>query len=236
MDQAIDEIMSKIDLHSDSAVLQYGSACFEKNNLMSESILQCMRKRNSFGTGKVINDLISVIQAYAAEEQKKGLLGWGRKKKKTLGQIKSELGAVVSSVDVLTGKLYDCMNQLGQDTVLLNRMYEENEANRKELEAHILAGKKKLEMEQNHIFEKKIHDMELAHTISEQMAAQIQMIRENDLQMIEKINAVIKNTIPAWKNGISAAIGTEDVRMGNQTLISELDSVLKQNGERSERK
>ena len=62
------------------------------------------------------------------------------------------------------------------------------------------------------------------------------MIGTNRLQMIEKINAVIKNTIPAWKNGISAAIGTEDVRMGNQTLISELDSVLKQNGERSEHK
>jgi hypothetical protein len=43
---------------------------------------------------------------------------------------------------------------------------------------------------ENHIFEKKIHDMELAHTISIQMEAQIRMIRENDLTMIEKINDI----------------------------------------------
>ena len=77
MDKALEEIISKIDLQNDSAVLQYGSACFEKNNAMSDSILQCMRRKDSSGTGKVINELISVIQEYSAEEQKKGFLGLG---------------------------------------------------------------------------------------------------------------------------------------------------------------
>ena len=234
MDKALEEIIGKIDLQNDSAVLQYGSACFEKNNAMSDSILQCMRRKDSSGTGKVINELISVIQEYSAEEQKRGFLGLGKKKKKTFSQMKAELRDVEYKVDVLTGKLYDCMNQMGQDTVLLNRLQEENESNRKELELHILAGKKKLETEQNPIFEKKIHDMELAHTISSQMTAQIQIIRENDLAMIEKINAVIKNTIPAWKNCMSSALGAEDARTVNQNLISALDGVMKQSSERSE--
>ena len=56
-------------------------------------------------------------------------------------------------------------------------------------------------------FEKKIYDFKLSQTMSIQTAAQIKLIQNNDKILAEKIQSVIMNTIPLWKNQIIIALG-----------------------------
>lgn len=56
-------------------------------------------------------------------------------------------------------------------------------------------------------FEKKIYDLKLSKAISIQTAAQIKLIQNNDRVLAEKIQSVILNTIPIWKNQIIIALG-----------------------------
>ena len=56
-------------------------------------------------------------------------------------------------------------------------------------------------------FEKKIYDLKLSKAISIQTAAQIKLIQKNDRVLAEKIQSVILNTIPIWKNQIIIAHG-----------------------------
>jgi uncharacterized protein YaaN involved in tellurite resistance len=56
-------------------------------------------------------------------------------------------------------------------------------------------------------FEKKIHDLKFSQTMSIQTAAQIKLIQNNDKILAEKIQSVIMNTIPLWKNQIIIALG-----------------------------
>ena len=226
----IDEILSSIDLADTSMILQYGSACFEKNEVLSEKILQCMQQKDSRPTGKIIAALTGELNAYAAEGKKKSLFG---RKTKTVKELKAEFGQVEQKVDLLTGQLYDCMNQLTRDSVLLKRLMEETDRNTSELGLYIQAGKQKLAEESDSVFEKKVHDLELARNICMQMTAQIQMMLINDAEICGRIQAVIKNTIPAWKNCISSAMEADAVRSTNQDLIAALDGVLQNHDEGS---
>ena len=119
---------------------------------------------------------------------------------------------------------------------MLDKMYELNEQNFKELSMYILAGKEKLEWARNEElpaliakaelsqlpedsqrandfanlcdrFEKKIYDLELTRTVAIQMAPQIRLIQNNDTVMAEKIQSTIVNTIPLWKNQMVLALG-----------------------------
>lgn len=123
-----------------------------------------------------------------------------------------------------------------KDVAMLDKLYDLNKGYFKELSMYIEAGKKKLESISNEEiktlrekatasglpedaqavkdlldlysrFEKKIHDLELTRTISLQMGPQIRMVQSNDIQMSEKIQSTIVNTIPLWKSQMVLAVG-----------------------------
>lgn len=55
-------------------------------------------------------------------------------------------------------------------------------------------------------FEKRIHDLKLSRTISQQMAPQIRVIQQNNQILAEKIESSVVNTIPLWKNQVVLAL------------------------------
>ena len=119
---------------------------------------------------------------------------------------------------------------------MLDKMYDLNLTNFKELSMYIIAGKQKLEEVRNtelvrirkkaqesglaedaqaandmanlcNRFEKKIHDLELTRVVSIQMAPQIRLIQNNNTLMAEKIQSTLANTIPLWKSQMVLALG-----------------------------
>lgn len=140
------------------------------------------------------------------------------------------------SVEKICGSLEDHQVQLLKDVAVLDKLYDVNLANFKEVSLYIIAGKKRLnEARQSTLkelieranktklpedaqsandfaalcdrFEKKIYDLELTRMVSIQSAPQIRMIQNNDTQLAEKIQSTIVNTIPLWKSQMIIALG-----------------------------
>ncbi len=150
-----------------------------------------------------------------------------------------------------------------KDVAMLDKLYELNKGYFKELTMYIEAGKRKLESIQNQEvkelrekaelsklpedaqavkdlldlysrFEKKIHDLELTRTISLQMGPQIRMVQSNDIQMSEKIQSTIVNTIPLWKSQMVLAVGithSQDAAKAHREVTDMTNSLLTKNAE-----
>ena len=59
-------------------------------------------------------------------------------------------------------------------------------------------------------FENRLHDLELSRTIALQSAPQMKLIQSGNVVMAQKIQSVVLNTIPIWKNQFAAAVGLND--------------------------
>ena len=150
-----------------------------------------------------------------------------------------------------------------KDVAMLDKLYELNKSYFKELTMYIEAGKKKLDSIQDtelkdlrekaqasglpedaqavkdlldlySRFEKKIHDLELTRTISLQMGPQIRMIQSNDIQMSEKIQSTIVNTIPLWKSQMVLALGithSKDAAAAHREVTDMTNKLLAKNAE-----
>ncbi len=150
-----------------------------------------------------------------------------------------------------------------KDVAMLDKLYELNKSYFKELTMYIEAGKKKLASIQDtelkdlrekaqasglpedaqavkdlldlySRFEKKIHDLELTRTISLQMGPQIRMIQSNDIQMSEKIQSTIVNTIPLWKSQMVLALGithSKDAAAAHREVTDMTNKLLTKNAE-----
>jgi len=179
--------------------------------------------------------VVGELKGFDAEE-KKGLMGFFRKKADQLETMKNRYAKAEVNVAKIGDALQQHQVRLLKDSAVLDKMYEQNLAYFKELTMYILAGKQKLQQVRSgkllqleekarqsglaedaqtardladkcNRFEKKIHDLELTRAISIQTAPQIRMIQNNDHVMVEKIQTTLMNTIPLWKNQMVLALG-----------------------------
>ena len=212
--KVIHEFADKIDITNSTVVLQYGSAAQKKLSGFFFFFLANVRTKDLGEVGNAITDLVGELKGFDVDENDKGIVGC--------------ISRVLENHQV----------QLLKDIALLDKMYDRNLANYKELGMYILAGKRKLnDVRQNVLpemiakaeksgdpadsqaandmaafcdrFEKKIHDLELTRMVSLQMAPQIRLVQNNDTLMAEKIQSTLTNTIPLWKSQMVLALGME---------------------------
>ena len=233
----VDDFAEQIDLSNTNVVLQYGAASQKKIAEFSDSALEGVRTKDLGEVGNAIASLVAELKGFSVgEEEKKGILGWFKKKGNKLAQLKARYDSADANVDKISGVLMDHQNQLTTDIVMMDKMYDSNLLYFKELTMYILAGKKALEKAQTTTlvelqnkaketgltedaqaandyaalcdrFHKKLYDLELTRTISMQMAPQIRLIQNSDTLMVEKIQSTLSNTIPLWKNQMVLAMG-----------------------------
>lgn len=225
----------KIDVENTTQILQYGAGTQKKMADFSDAALANVRTKDLGEVGTLIADVVGELKGFDAEE-KKGLMGFFRKKADQLETMKNRYAKAEVNVAKIGDALQQHQVRLLKDSAVLDKMYEQNLAYFKELTMYILAGKQKLhqvrsgkllQLEEKarlsglaedaqtardladkcNRFEKKIHDLELTRTISIQTAPQIRMIQNNDHVMVEKIQTTLMNTIPLWKNQMVLALG-----------------------------
>ena len=234
----VDQFAEKIDITNSQQVLQYGSACQKKIGDFSEAALSKVSTKDLGEVGDMITSLIGELKSFdAGEEQKKGFLGFFKKKGDQLDAMKMKYNKAETNVEKIQSMLEGHQVQLLKDIAMLDKMYDLNMAYFKELSMYILAGKKKLaDVRANELqqamdkakasgsrpedaqaardladqcerFEKKLYDLELTRNISLQMGPQIRLLQNNNTMMAEKIQSTIVNTIPLWKNQMVLALG-----------------------------
>ena len=225
----------KIDVENTTQILQYGAGTQKKMADFSDAALANVRTQDLGEVGTLIADVVGELKGFDAEE-KKGLMGFFRKKADQLETMKNRYAKAEVNVAKIGDALQQHQVRLLKDSAVMDKMYEQNLAYFKELTMYILAGKQKLQQVRSgkllqleekarlsglaedaqtardladkcNRFEKKIHDLELTRTISIQTAPQIRMIQNNDHVMVEKIQTTLMNTIPLWKNQMVLALG-----------------------------
>ena len=232
----VDEFVNKIEIKNSNSILQFGVGAQKKISDFSETALNNVRTKDLGEIGDMLSSVVHELKNFEDTEDKKGILGFFKKGKNKISEMKIKYDKVEDNINKMCNKLEKHQIQLLKDIAMLDKMYEINKAYFKELSMYILAGKKKLQKLENeelpilqekakrsvlpqdaqevndflalcNRFEKKIHDLELTKMISLQMAPQIRLIQNNDSLMSEKIQSTIVNTIPLWKSQIVLALG-----------------------------
>ena len=261
--KVVEEFAKKIDVMDSNLVLQYGAAAQKNVAGFSENALSSVRTKDLGEIGDSLAELVVELKGFGAEEEKKGLFGLFKKAGNKLESMKAEYSKVEANVDRISRELEQHQVVLMKDVAMFDQMYELNLKYYKELTMYILAGKKKLEAvrstelpalkakaEQTGAqedaqryndmaqmcdrFEKKLHDLELTRMISVQMGPQTRLLQNNDIQMVEKIQSSLVNTIPLWKSQMVLALGLEHSRQATaaQSAVTEMtNELLKKNAD-----
>lgn len=233
----VDAFVEQIDLENSTSILQYGAGTQKKMSDFSEGTLEKVRSKDLGEVGDLLNGVVTELKGFG-EEEEKGIIGFFKKKASKAQTLKLRYSKIEGNIDQICEKLESHQVQLLKDSAMLDQLYELNKVYFRELTMYILAGKKKLEKEENEVipalrkkaelsgkqedvqevndrealcnrFDKKIHDLELTRMVSLQMAPQIRMVQASDITMSEKIQSTLVNTIPLWKSQMIIALGVE---------------------------
>lgn len=263
--QEVDSFSEKINIADTNIVLNYGSSAQKKIAEFSDAALNGVRTETLGTVGRDVASLVTELKGFDVDgDQNKGFLGLFKKKANDITSLKARYDSTEANVDKIVEVLENHQNQLTTDIVMLDKMYDSNLTYFKELTMYILAGKAKLEKEQKTTlvelqnkaqetglaedaqkandyaslcdrFDKKLHDLELTRTVSMQMAPQIRLIQNSDTLMTEKIQSVINNTIPLWKNQMVLALGmshAEEAMKAQQLVTDFTNTLLKENADK----
>lgn len=233
----IHELSRKIVLSDTQSVLQYALGAQKKVSDFADSTLGRYKLKDSGEIGDMLLKLCTELKAFTtSSESKKRLFGLFRKRTDQLNNLKNRYSSIQEAVNKISDDLEKHKIQLIKDVSMLDKMYEMNLLNFKELTIHIMAGKRKLMEAENtelpaikqkaeqsrslhdiqaaidyeemcNRFDRKIHDLQLSQAISMQLAPQIRLMQNNDSILVEKIQSSIVNTIPLWKNQMVLALG-----------------------------
>ena len=262
--QMVESFAKQIDIRNTNGILQYGAGTQKKMADFSEKALENVKTKDLGSVGDMLSNVVTELKSFDAQEEEKGFFSFLKKPVDKITTMKTKYEKVENNVEKICTTLENHQTQLMKDVAMLDHMYEQNLLYFKELSMYILAGKKKLEEEENEVipalrkkaelsgrqedaqevndrealcnrFDKKIHDLELTRMVSLQMAPQIRMVQSSDVEMSEKIQSTLVNTIPLWKSQMIIALGVEHSRAAAeaQRKVSDLtNDLLKKNAEK----
>jgi len=232
-------LSEKIDIQNTEIVMMYGAACQKKNSNFSDSVWNKIKVREFAQIGEIMDELMGELnQLCERTKHSKRIFGLRKKSRKQRNQFVQYYQQVLRRIEVLIEKLETYQNQLLKDVVMFDELYKINLNYLKELTMYIMAGQKTLEKEVvaldlKNIFEKRIHDLELSRVISMQMAPQIRLVQKNSNQMVDKIQFLLHETIPVWKNQMNLICTIEDAEEvmnlaydTNERLMHTLDAIV----------
>ena len=232
----VDDFAKQIDITNTGAVLQYGAAAQQKMAEFSDSALANVRTKNLDEIGDQVAGLVTELKSFDSESDAKGLFGLFKKNTQKIETLKAKYDKVDVNVSKIVDYLEDQQVVLYKDIATLDEMYNRNLTNFKELSMYILAGEKRLAEARNvtlqelaekakksnlaedaqkandyaelcNRFERKLHDLKLTREVALQTGPQIRLIQSADTSMVEKIQSIIQNTIPLWKNQMVISLG-----------------------------
>lgn len=186
-----------------------------------------------------------------------------RSAKSTVKKMVAKYSTVETNIDRIVGQLELGKVQLTKDIVMFDDMFNENVKFFKDISLYIIAANQKIDelrkvelpklqkkADESKLatdiqavndlsaainkLEKKVHDLSLSRMVSIQMAPQIRMLQSNDVELVDKIQSTIVNTIPLWKSQVLLALGVNNAKMAYnaQNKVTEAtNNLLRKNGE-----
>lgn len=185
-----------------------------------------------------------------------------KKASQKTSELLNKYQSVSTKIDATSLKLTDIQLGLKDDINNLNQMGIQNIQYGKAVNLYIIAGEEKvrelketelpkakalaqdgdIQAQQNlqrmsqeiNRLEKRIYDLQTSKAITLQSAPQIDVIRNNSLELMEKINTSINTVIPLWKNQITISLtlrNQANAQKANKAIREATDKLLLKNAE-----
>ena len=261
--KAVSIYADSINLHDTTTIMEYGAGLQKKMADFSGETLDAAKAKDLGEIGDLLVSVVGEVKGFDADNEKKGFLGLFKKSQSKLTELKARYDKTENNITNICNVLENHQVTLMKDVNVLDKMYDLNLESYKEMTMYILAGKQKLEEVRNgelkeltekaqasgkpedaqaardladqcDRFEKKLYDLNLSRTIAMQSAPQIRMLQSTDTQMAEKIQSVIVNTIPLWKNQMVIALGihhSAEAIEAENAVTNATNELLKKNAE-----
>lgn len=232
------ELAKQIDETNMNAVIAYGSNAQKKLSEFSHSILMQVQMKD---TGP-INDVLSDLMEQLNRSDPKMLTAEPNVFKRLFGRVKQSISEtqmqyqkIGSQIDKVAIRLEREKNELLNDNMMLEQLYNKNKDYFEALNIYIAAGEIKMQELQNKIIpeaiekakqsnsqmdvqivndlnqfldrlDKRTHDLRLTRQMTIQQAPQIRMIQNTNQALAEKIQVSVHTAIPLWENQITIAL------------------------------
>lgn len=259
----VNQYASMVDITNSAHVTFFGADAQKKIAEFSNQTLESVKAKDLGSISDQLTGLVAQLTTMSPEEPK-GFFGKLFKKAEiNIVQLRANYESAAQNVERITRNLENHQVTLLQDVSMFDQMYNLNREYFKELTLYIIAGKKALEAARNvkgvqlkekanrtgqpqdaqeyndfmnmcDRFEKKLYDLELTRNVSIQMGPQIRLLQNNDQELVEKIQTVIVNTIPLWKNQmvISLGLANSQKAMAAQRAVTDAtNDMMRKNAE-----
>ena len=261
-EQTIAEYARNVDIMDANQVLFYGSESQKKIAEFSDQTLNSIKTKDLGEISNQLTSLVT--QLGKVDDEPKGFIRkLFKSAESSIKTIKANYESAAKNVEKITRELENHQVILMQDINMFQQMYEINLSYLKELTMYIMAGKQALENARNTTalelkskaetsgqpedaqayndfnsmcerFEKKIYDLELTRNQAIQMAPQIRLLQGNDQALVEKIQTVVVNTIPIWKNQMVISLGlahSQQAMQAQRAVTDATNSMMQKNAE-----
>lgn len=232
------KLAKQIDEKNLAGVISYGAKAQKKLSEFSHNMLHNVQLKDTGEVGDILTELMTTLQTSDPKEltAKPSLFS------RVFGQVKASISdtqikyqKIGHQLDKVVIRLEREKNELLNDNMQLEQLYQKNKDYFDALNIYIAAGELKIEELQSEIIpqaiekagqtnssmdvqevhdlnqflerlDKRTHDLRLTRQMTIQQAPQIRMIQNTNQALAEKIQVSVHTSIPLWENQITIAL------------------------------
>ena len=232
------DLAKQIDEQNMSAVIAYGSNAQKTLSEFSHGMLNKVQLKDTGEIADVLTDLMHQLES----SNPRDLTAAPNIFQKFFGKIKASIAEtqaryqkIGTSIDRVAIRLEREKNELLNDNLMLEQLYQKNKDYFEALNIYIAAGELKMQELQEEIIptaiekakasgdqmdvqtvndlnqfldrlDKRTHDLRLTRQMTVQQAPQIRMIQNTNQALAEKIQVSVHTAIPLWENQVMIAL------------------------------
>lgn len=233
-----------------SNVIEFGKIVQNRLSTLSDTVLNMTKEKDVDNITLIINDIMKELNKMNKKNEKRSFIDFFTKPN---NDQTNEINytSILNNIELLQIELQKHLFVLNKDLQFIELLKINNKEFLRELDMYLITGKLILKKSNNDKetlkddrvkfndyvqaidrFEKRLYDLELTRTMTLQMDPQINLMRDNTYALIDRINSIIKVTIPLCKNQIIILISQQEHKdmVQEQNEISKLlNEALKDN-------
>ena len=260
--ETIEKYSNMVDITNPNHVMFFGADSQKKIADFSNKTLDSVKTKDLGEVSGQLTGLVTQLNTMSGGEPKGILSKLFKRAEVSIKSLRANYESASKNVERITRSLENHQVVLMRDISMFDQMYQLNLEYLKELTMYIIAGKQALEKasyksselkikaENSGLpedaqayndfnsmcdrFEKKIHDLELTRMQSIQMGPQIRLLQNNNQALVEKIQTVIVNTIPIWKNQMVISLGlanSQHAMVAQRSVTDATNNLMRKNAE-----
>ncbi|NNC63437.1 MAG: toxic anion resistance protein [Gammaproteobacteria bacterium] len=232
----MEALIAELNLRDSKSIIFFGSQAQEQLTTVSDQMLEGVRNKDLGAAGNSLSEMVTTLRGFDTEGlEKPGLFARLFNKAKPVVKFLQRYEGVRKQIDVITNDLDRHETRLLTDIEMLDRLYDANLEYFHELELYIAAGEEKLRLldteeipaleravqgsdevikaqelrdlrSARDDLERRVHDLRLTRQVTMQSLPTIRLVQENDKGLVTKINSVMVNTIPLWRQQLATAV------------------------------